>query len=80
MDQWPASECDGAADRTKHRGSSRLEFTSQGTSLICVTHSHQTNKQTHTTQKRLKVLFNNVSTLKNLSCMALHPISVFDKV
>ena len=28
----------------------------------------------------LKALFNNVSTLKNLSCMALHAISVFDKV
>ena len=28
----------------------------------------------------LKELFNNVSTLKNLSCMALHAIGVFDKV
>ena len=28
----------------------------------------------------LKALFNNVSTLKNLSCMALHAIIVFDKV
>ena len=28
----------------------------------------------------LKPLFNNVSTLNNLSCMALHAISVFDKV
>ena len=29
----------------------------------------------------LKALFNNVSTLKrNLSCMVLHAISVFDKV
>ena len=27
----------------------------------------------------LKALFNNVSTLKNLSCMALHAISAFDK-
>ena len=29
---------------------------------------------------RLKALFNNVSTFKNLSCMAQHAISVFDKV
>ena len=28
----------------------------------------------------LKALFNNVFTLNNLSCMALHAISVFDKV
>ena len=28
----------------------------------------------------LKALFNNVFTLKNLSCMALHAISVFSKV
>ena len=28
----------------------------------------------------LKALFNNVFTLKNLSCMSLHAISVFDKV
>ena len=28
----------------------------------------------------LKALCNNVSTLKNLSCMALHAISAFDKV
>ena len=28
----------------------------------------------------LKALFNNVFTLKNLSCMALHAISVFGKV
>ena len=28
----------------------------------------------------LKALFNNVLTLKNLSCMSLHAISVFDKV
>ena len=28
----------------------------------------------------LKTLFNNVSTFKNLSCMALHAISVFDMV
>ena len=28
----------------------------------------------------LKALFNNVSTLKNLSCMALHAVSVIDKV
>ena len=28
----------------------------------------------------LKALFNNVFTLKNLSCMALHAISVFDQV
>ena len=28
----------------------------------------------------LKALFNNVSPLKNLSCIALHAISVFDKV
>ena len=28
----------------------------------------------------LKALFNNVSTLKDLSCMALHAISVFGKV
>ena len=27
----------------------------------------------------LKVLFNDVTTLKSLSCMALHAISVFDK-
>ena len=31
-------------------------------------------------EERLKALFNNVSTLKYLSCMALHAISVFDKV
>ena len=29
---------------------------------------------------KLKALFNNVSTFKNLSCMALHATSVFDKV
>ena len=28
----------------------------------------------------LKVLFNNVFAFKNLSCMSLHDISVFDKV
>ena len=28
----------------------------------------------------LKALFNNVFTLKNLSCMSLHAIKVFDKV
>ena len=28
----------------------------------------------------LKVLFNNVSTFKNLSCMALHATCFFDKV
>ena len=28
----------------------------------------------------LTALFNNVSTFLNLSCMALHAISVFDKV
>ena len=30
-------------------------------------------------QLTLKALFNNVSTVKNLSCMSLHAISVFDK-
>ena len=30
--------------------------------------------------RHLKAFFNNVSTFKNLSCMALHAISVFDKV
>ena len=35
---------------------------------------------THIVQQPLKVLFNNVSTLKNLSCMSLYAISVFDKV
>ena len=30
--------------------------------------------------KPLKALFNNVFTLKNLSCISLHAISVFDKV
>ena len=47
------------------------------------------NKETQSTRNNvccllsyvLKALFNNVSTLKkNLSCMALHAISVFDKV
>ena len=31
-------------------------------------------------QETLKALFNNVSTLKNLSFMVIHAISVFDKV
>ena len=31
-------------------------------------------------RSRLKALFNNVFTFKNLSCMAIHAISVFDKV
>ena len=31
-------------------------------------------------QGKLKALFNNVSTFNNLSCMALHAISVFYKV
>ena len=31
-------------------------------------------------RRRLKALFNNVFTFKNLSCMSLHAISVFDKV
>ena len=30
--------------------------------------------------EKLNALFNNVSTFKNLSCMALHAIGVFDKV
>ena len=28
----------------------------------------------------LKVLFNNISSFKNMSCIALHAISVFDEV
>ena len=31
-------------------------------------------------REMLKAMFNNVSTLQNLSCMALHAISVFEKV
>ena len=36
--------------------------------------------QNYTIFNELKALFNNVFTFKNLSCMSLHAISVFDKV
>ena len=43
----------------------------------------QASPTTHSKKERereFKALFNNVPTLENLSCMALHAISVFDRV
>ena len=42
--------------------------------------SRQYGRMHQSWQNILKALFNNVSTLKNLSCMFLHVLSVFHKV
>ena len=47
--------------------------------ITCILHRHQSGIS-GAVVKRLKALFNNVFTLKNLSCMSIHAISVFDKV
>ena len=59
-----------------------LKLLCQGCSAKCIARRKNVDKKHHNTHSSASVkgLFNNVSTFKNMCCIALHAISVFHKV